>query len=375
MQARFAFAVAVMLVSMLTGVACGSPTLVLKAETDGTPGRASGCWIDAFGFQHCRPAIPGKPGMTLQASAVCIGRSNDSCVCITAAHTFRNRPPRVYVIHEGKSLAAYDVRICERYDFAAFEIRFDASIDCASLLYEAPLGTEATAEGWGAGRYRSINGTIDRRWFQDVATGMQLGGFSSAEPIIAGDSGGGVFTRSGELVGVIIRSDLQGRSSFVPLKHCQAFLRRHYPDLQCGGGSGPALVRDPEPEPEPIVGPAPRTIAIDYERLADLVVKRMQENPEPFRGPPGRDGAAGRDGKDGTSPAIDYGQLAESVRERLPPLRVVFDGPEPVTVEVPVGSELVLPPVKLQLQDEAGGVHTREGRLGGPPLAIGFESE
>lgn len=292
MQALCRFMIVGSLLVAWVGTAAGSPTLKLTAETDRTPGRPGGCWIDPFGRHHCRPPISGKPAMTLQASAVCIGRSGDSSVFLTAAHTFRERPPRVFVVHQRKSIAASNLRMCERHDFAAFEIPFDPSIECATLLYDVPLGSAGSAQGWGAGRCRSIAGTIDRRWFQDAATGTRFGGFASTEPIIEGDSGGGVFARSGELVGVIVRSDLQGRSSFVPLAHCREFIRRHYPDLRCGDEPRP------QPDPEPVPQPS-SPITIDYDRLADLVVERMRADPERFVGPPGRNGADGQDGRHG----------------------------------------------------------------------------
>ncbi|REK20236.1 MAG: hypothetical protein DWQ45_11300 [Planctomycetota bacterium] len=280
-----------LLLLAFTGAAAASPTLRLTTETDGTPGCPGRCWIDPFGIQHCRPAIPGRPGVTLHASAVCIGRSAESLVFLTAAHTFRQKPPRVFVIHRARAIAACNVRVCDRYDFAAFEVPFDATIECAPLRFQVPLGAAGVAQGWGAGRFRLIDGTIDRRWFQDLATGTQLGGFASAEPIIEGDSGGGVFTRSGDLVGIIVRSDLQGQASFVPLKHCAAFLRRHYPDLRCGDSAAEHAGDRPDH-----VAP---TITIDYDRLADLLLERMRADPQPFRGPPGRDGTDGRDGAPG----------------------------------------------------------------------------
>jgi hypothetical protein len=199
MRHRIWFAVAALQAAVLVGDTNGSPTLRLRAEMDGAPGWSAGCWIDPFGIQRCRPHRPSRSGVAFEASAVCIGRSGDSLVFLTAGHTFRNRPPRVSVLHDGESIAAFQVRVCQQYDFATFEIPFRKSIDCAPLLYELPLGSDASAQGWGAGRCRTIDGSIDRRWFRDVTTGTQLGSFASVEPITEGDSGGGIFTRSGEL--------------------------------------------------------------------------------------------------------------------------------------------------------------------------------
>lgn len=84
---------------------------------------------------------------------------------------------------------------------------------------------------------------------------------------------------------------------------------------------------------------------INYERLAEMILARMQANPEPFKGPPGEPGSPG------TNPEVDYGKLADSLKKKLPPITVELeqqDGSRE-TRSVELGGTLVIPKENRQL--------------------------
>lgn len=100
-------------------------------------------------------------------------------------------------------------------------------------------------------------------------------------------------------------------------------------------------------------------VSIDYQRLSEMVVSRMKQNPDQFRGPKGADGQ---------TPEIDYQQLTDSVKSRLPGFRVIRkgrDGEIIHTEDVELGGDIVFPPVRMEVQHTNGDVFFQEKPLGG----------
>jgi len=80
------------------------------------------------------------------------------------------------------------------------------------------------------------------------------------------------------------------------------------PGCDCDGNCCPCCPCKPKAEPEP---KTPGKVEITDEHLgkiADIIIKRMKENPNPWKGEDGKDGRDGNDGRDGVN-----GESSESL--------------------------------------------------------------
>lgn len=117
----------------------------------------------------------------------------------------------------------------------------------------------------------------------------------------------------------------------------------------------------PKEEPEEDPKEDPKSLEITDEHLgkiADIIIKRMLENPEPWKGKDGKDGKDGRDGKDGSP-----GKSQESFG-----FIVEFEGKAgriKRRVEIGNGGTLVIPPSRLDIYD-GGKKFSIEEALGDP---------
>jgi len=120
-------------------------------------------------------------------------------------------------------------------------------------------------------------------------------------------------------------------------------------------------------EPTPAEPPTSGTVSVelDYDRLAELVVDRMRQDPQ-FVGPAGPAGPAGPPGPVGPSgPAGPPGAAGDSA----PPLSVALEDADGNTADIiSVGTDgvLRLPPVVLQIEHPNGQVYEQAKPLGRP---------
>ncbi len=125
-----------------------------------------------------------------------------------------------------------------------------------------------------------------------------------------GDSGGGVFTKSGELVGV--QANGPGNQCYaLNLNTVQSFCKRlpqrpRQPDGGCPGGQCPKqpglspTPTNPAPEPvKPNTPPPPVTPEISAQELARIITEAVRKELANIQGKPGKDGANGKDGAPG----------------------------------------------------------------------------
>jgi len=215
--------------------------------------------------------------------------------------------------------------------------------------------------------------------------------------VINGDSGGAIFNARGEVVGIqsygqrtIATTVMNGTnwpiydgSGSAPHSAIASFSSRVCERFYCppvascppiqGGGLYPQPMVPVKPQPKPAQPPNVK-IEIDYERIAGLVLQRMNQEPDRFKGPPGNDGRDGKDGKNGmpgmpgSTPVLDHQRLADEVVKRLPPITVEYQGRgfQPVREEtVPLGGKIIIPPVRMEVHHEDGQVYYQEKPLGG----------
>lgn len=134
------------------------------------------------------------------------------------------------------------------------------------------------------------------------------------------------------------------------------------PGCGCDGNCCPCCPCKPKvkPEEKPET-PTPGKVEITDEHLgkiADIIIKRMKENPEPWKGEPGKDGRDGNDGKDGVN-----GKSSESFG-----IIVEFEGKGgriKRRLEIGNGDTLVIPPSRFDIYD-GGKKFSIEEALGDP---------
>lgn len=189
---------------------------------------------------------------------------------------------------------------------------------------------------------------------------------------VSGDSGGGLFNKDGELVAINWGADghtdqsvstpasyIRGLACYWTAKHVEQsqwseyawgtqcrpgmpcsplpFMRPRNPNTPGGGGVGgkrpvspPDQVRPQQPpsqpiepeekEPEEIPVPAPTPKPqqpIDYVKLAEEIYKKMQAEPDKWKGKDGKDGKDGTPGVSGKDSTLDYNKLANIIYEKM----------------------------------------------------------
>lgn len=155
---------------------------------------------------------------------------------------------------------------------------------------------------------------------------------------IVGDSGSPYFNNRQEVIGVHMLGvpSIKSAPPSISTSYRQTtnFLNRLVqgccPSGNCAVPYSPPAtsIKRPTPASRPLV-PIKRPnpiITIDYDRIANLVYSKIEENAEKFRGLPGlsgcpgENGVDGKDGTDGVSPTINYDVLTAEVIKRLPPV-------------------------------------------------------
>ena len=128
-------------------------------------------------------------------------------------------------------------------------------------------------------------------------------------------------------------------------------------DPNCRYRSSPSTSSTPiyrPKDPTPIKRP-PQEVTIDYEKVSELVIQKMKQNPEPFKG------------EKAVSPTISYDKLATAVADRLPGIDVVFKGKGGTRTQVKLGGKLEIPAVVMDIYpnvDSDEGRERRETALG-----------
>ncbi len=289
---------------------------------------------------------------------------------------------------------------------------------CVATANPQP-GEQVVALGYAFGReIRQITGRVLRYVSPNSTDPGDWFAFSGATT--EGWSGGPIFNARGELIGNVWGArEADATSVGVLCGRTRRFLLPWNARLeavrlaQCAGGqcvplpprtrvapprmrnvlTGPDVVAGPPaqrppattaPPAHPPAGPGPATppsveVQIDYDRIAALVLERMQADPAPFIGPAGPQGPAGPAGPAGPpGPAGADGSAGVQGPPGPPgpagkdgagttPLSVVLeDGQGRAADTISVGSDgvLRLPPVVLQIAHPDGRVYQQAQPLG-----------
>ena len=357
-----------------------------------TAAHAEGFWQWSPQAPHHAAAVMVRQGK-LAASGVYVTHKGKAGV-LTCAHLFKTGDPVSVTFSDGTTTNAEGTVDKFQHD-VAWVFATNKNIHPLALAVSAPTRGQRV-------EFVTYGGPVDslRHWY---ATAAKDGGFASY--VIPGDSGGAILNANHQVVGIqsvgfqqagTFRDDngkvwpLLAGSSSAPTQAIVDFCDR----VCCPQGFCPNPYQQPTPpiqlyppgtQPQPQPQPPPQlppevTVEVDYNKLAALVLAEMKRNPEPFRGPAGRDGQNGQDGRNGTNgtngtdgkpgqdAVVDYNTLAEQVANRLPPIRVVQEagkGGTPLEQSVPLGGTLRLPPVRMEIQHPDGQVYYQEKPLGG----------
>ena len=269
-------------------------------------------------------------GTTSIGSGTLIDRDHKYGVVLTCAHLFVeggdlefvNSPKNIRVVfRDGKQHYGQCIRYNKHSDLAAIRISTPWAKPVA--LAEPSRGEQLHSTGFGPdGNFQNKNGAA----VGEANTPGQMSIVTSF-PSRSGDSGGGLFNRQDQLVGVVWGS-AQGQtySSFrTPLRNFlhRAFTGRSAPKIfvpnncpggvcrpqqpNCPNGQCP-LVPQPPVRPDPgdstsIVDPRWETYAQRIDAL-EAKLELIERTPGPM-GPPGPPGPAGPQGLAGTSPSAD----------------------------------------------------------------------
>jgi hypothetical protein len=351
---------------------------------------------------------------------------------LSCAHIFAGESNTKVVVsfRDGEQHAGRSVAIDVHWDQSLIELETVPTALGVPVATANPRpGQRVVALGYAFGReLRRITGSVLNHAAPSSSDPADWFAFSGTS--IEGCSGGPVFNEQGELIGNLWGARYADATSVgVMCGRTRRFLLPWNARLeavrlsQCADGrcvplpprtrAAPPRVRSvlvapkanpPVPQPSPApkapattapatsrpsdTGPAtPRReveIEIDYGQIAQLVIARMKQDPEPFRGPagpagppgpagpqglPGPAGVAGADGKVGAAgppgPPGPAGQDGQSAA----PLAVVLEdqnGQAATTISVGSDGMLRLPPVVLQIEHPDGQVFQQAKPLGRP---------
>lgn len=286
---------------------------------------------------------------------------------------------------------------------------------CVATANPQP-GEQVVALGYAFGReIKQITGSVLKYVSPTSADPGDWFAFSGSTT--EGCSGGPIFNGRGELIGNLWGTrDADATSVGVMCGRTRRFLLPWNARLeavqlaQCAGGqcvplpprtrvapsrvrnvfTGPSIIVAPPVQRSPATtapptnqpnGPGPATpptveVQIDYDRIAELVIARMKEDPTPFIGPAGPEGpagpagppwSAGADGLTGApGPPGPQGSAGKDGASAGPLSVVLEDGHGNVADTISVGSDgvLRLPPVVLQIEHPDGQVYQQAKPLG-----------
>jgi Trypsin-like peptidase domain len=238
-------------------------------------------------------------------SGTCIDPSG---LVLTCAHVTRGRAAGV-TFPDGRHFATRTVAEDGPHDLSLLKFQAPADVPWTGVGRELP---PADARLWGVGYPRGRGPWVRDGEYLGILPGRPA--FLKASfTVIEGDSGGGVFTESGALVGVIdgyFTIDPRHSCNAVPLNEIKAFLQQ----VQCPGGRCPVPSRpwavpapaQPAPAPSSPPATAPAPPQDDLSSRLDKILQELESlkktpGPKGDKGDPGPPGPPGPPGKDGKS--------------------------------------------------------------------------
>lgn len=286
---------------------------------------------------------------------VWISEDRKKGIVLTAAHVVEGNQIAKARWENGYESAGVIAGQNAQYDVACFEVvPPEGAVAVPVVPDPVPFGTAGEACGYGGPgnqlrhfAVEAVEAVTDRTTWRGV--------------VISGDSGGPIFVDvDGEkhLAGTVIGgpnvAPIQGVSDWqavYPIYASRSSAARAILTQCYGGQCVPPSRGSPIQAPgyssplypsQPVApAPQPKTVEIDYDKLADAIVKKIGDDPK-FRGPigpagpagergldgiPGIPGERGPAGVDGKTPVIDDAVIA-AIIAKLPPVRIAIERPD-----------------------------------------------
>lgn len=253
-------------------------------------------------------------------SGVCVYASGGHGVVLTARHIYQASETRI-AFPDGKSYRGESTLHHPDADLTAILFRYAGDPPAAVKVASEAPARGATVYKVG---YPAVNGRADLDVRDGEVTGTDREHLRSTNLIRSGDSGGGVFDRGGNLVGICVNHFGDHRCNAVRTDVCYRFFNEVCLPRFRRRPSPPACPPGTPPSSPPSVVP-PSTPAPDSGLAAklDLILSRLDalEKRPPVAGLKGDPGPAGKDGRDGecgpkgdAGPAGPAGASADSTR-------------------------------------------------------------
>lgn len=338
-------------------------------------------WEHSPAAPHHQAAVKVRSG-TAAGSGVAVDLGGFQGV-LTAAHIFEGTGQGARVtFQDGTTRHGTHTVDATGLDLAWVFVQIPPSIPTVRLASRTSSRVEFVTFGGPLNRLRHFWGrTVRDGDFQAV--------------VVSGDSGGAILDTQGRLVGIQATGgptvatttdhhgevwDLYGEAHSAPLTGLRRFVQRvrqrWCPDGSCQVAQGPIPATRPGrpqvqpvdpgelyPDQDPVQSPRPSrpSVTVDYERLAQIIVERYQDQLQGPQGPAGPRGPSGQDAQ------VNIQDLAAQVQSQLPPIQVDFlgDGRQVVDrQEVRLGQTLNVPPVRLEVHHQDGRWFYQEQALG-----------
>lgn len=250
---------------------------------------------------------------------------------VTAAHLFSDvtQASKYYVEVQGKRYNASLHHIDTTWDVAILAI-WDPGVQPIALAQTAPTrGSVGELSGFGSGNYRQVTGRLTK--YVAPRRGIPLEWVEYSVGSRDGDSGGPMLNAQGQLVGIISRTNggCTVGCAFPRLRSILRCVLPPYPRRPAVIVPRPIVVVPTPalPPTQPDLTPSVTTAVLDYDKLADAIVARLDL--EALRGPtgpagepgtPGRQGpvgVAGSAGPQGSPGVVDIEDLTEKIKKRI----------------------------------------------------------
>ena len=136
---------------------------------------------------------------TIIGSAVVIKHTDDYYYLITCAHVIKNESSLFIIIH-GNFIKIVNTYSHPTQDIVVIKVQTDLRLDAAGLSENFTILDEIYSVGYPLGLYRSITQGI----INYPITKSSVPAWTCSAPAFSGNSGGGVFTKDGKLIGITV---------------------------------------------------------------------------------------------------------------------------------------------------------------------------
>lgn len=157
-------------------------------------------------------------------SAVVIKHTDNYYYLLTCRHVVTDESS-LYIIVQGNIIKIIDTYIHQTQDIAVIKIQTDLLLQTAGLSENFTILDEIYSVGYPLGLYRAITQGI----INYPITKSSGNAWTCSAPAFSGNSGGGVFTKDGELIGITVALGAgENSNSVVLVPHLHVFIPVKY---------------------------------------------------------------------------------------------------------------------------------------------------